>query len=149
MAFEEGAIHKRYIALVEGRLETARLIDRPLVEARKNKMRLAREGEASKPSKTWVKPRTLYSHATLVELEPLTGRTHQLRVHLKAEGHPLLFDHQYGRKVPLTSRELGGEGDEIILARTPLHAERLVVDGLPIEAPMPDDIAAALERLSK
>ena len=112
-------------------------------------MRVAREGEVGKPSQTAIKPRALFPNASLVEAEPLTGRTHQIRVHLQAAGHPLLFDHQYGRKTPLTARELGGEGEAVILKRTPLHAERLVVDGVAIEAPLPDDIAAALALLSK
>jgi RluA family pseudouridine synthase len=149
MAFEQGEIHKRYLALVEGRIEAPLFIDQPLVEARKSRMRIAREGEAGKPAQTMIKPRTAFARASLVEVEPLTGRTHQIRVHLRSAGHPLLFDHQYGHKTPLTARELGGEGDAVILGRTPLHAERVVVDGVTITAPVPDDIAAALALLSK
>ena len=150
MAFEQGEIHKRYVALVEGRFDVARLIDQPLTEARKSRMRIARVDEAGKPAQTFVKPRTLFANATLIEAEPHTGRTHQIRVHLQATGHPLLFDHQYGRKTPLSAADLspGASGSEPVLARTPLHAERLVVGGTPIEAPMPDDIAAAVRLLS-
>ncbi len=149
MAFENGEVAKRYLALVEGRLEAAVLIDRPLVEARKNRMRVAREGEEGKSAQTLIKPRTVFAGATLVEAEPVTGRTHQIRVHLQSLGHRLLFDHQYGRKTALNERDLGGDTDTVVLARTPLHAERLKVEGLVIEAPMPDDLAAALSLLSR
>lgn len=149
MAFEDGKIAKRYVALVEGRLEAAVLIDRPLVEARKSRMRVAKEGEAGKPAQTLIKPRAVFAKATLVEAEPITGRTHQIRVHLLSVGHPLLFDHQYGRKIPVTKSDLGAEGNQPVISRTPLHAERLKVDGLVIEAPMPTDLAAALVLLSR
>ncbi len=148
MAFENGQISKRYVALVEGRLEAAVLIDRPLTEARKSRMRVTREGEEGKPSQTLIKPRTVFAKASLVEAEPITGRTHQIRVHLQSVGHPLLFDHQYGRKTPLTGIDLGGDSPAPVISRTPLHAERLKVDGLTIDSPLPADLAAAVALLS-
>jgi RluA family pseudouridine synthase len=148
MAFENGQVAKRYLALVDGRLEAPVLIDKPLAEARKSRMRIAREGEEGKPAQTLIKPRQVFAGATLVEAEPVTGRTHQIRVHLLSIGHPLMFDHQYGRKTPLTQKDLGGAGDQIVLARTPLHAERLKLEGITIEAPIPGDLAAALTLLS-
>jgi RluA family pseudouridine synthase len=147
--FENSQIAKRYLALVEGRVEAPVLIDRPLTEARKSRMRVAREGEEGKPSQTLIKPRTLFAHASLVEAEPVTGRTHQIRVHLQALGHPLLFDHQYGRKTPLTRADLGGQGTNVVLARTPLHAAHLKIDGITIESAIPLDLAAALTLLSE
>jgi len=147
MAFEAGTVGKRYVALVDGRLEEWVSIEAALVEARKSRMRVAREGEVGKAAQTIVTPRTIFSKATLVECEPLTGRTHQIRVHLLSVGHPLLFDHQYGRKTPLTAADLGGTSDAVVLARTPLHAERLVIEGVTIEAPLPEDLRAALEFL--
>ncbi len=140
MAFEAGTVAKRYVAIVEGRLEKWVSVDAALVEARKSRMRVAREGEAGKAAQTVFAPRKVFASAALVECEPLTGRTHQIRVHLQSIGHPLLFDHQYGRKTPVTV------GD-VVLARTPLHAERVVVEGVTIEAPMPDDLAAVIARL--
>ncbi len=64
-------------------------------------------------------------------------------------GHPLLFDHQYGRDTPLTEKDLGGAGDAVVLARTPLHAARIEWPALPgveartVEAPLPEDMARA------
>jgi tRNA pseudouridine32 synthase/23S rRNA pseudouridine746 synthase/23S rRNA pseudouridine955/2504/2580 synthase len=149
VAFESGGVKKRYLALVEGRLEAPLDLQVPLVAARRGRMRPARPGEEGKPSHTLVRPREVFTAASLVEAFPLTGRQHQIRVHLQAIGHPLLFDHQYGRKTPLTARELGGRSDEVVLGRTPLHAEALEAPalGLSVTAPMPDDLLRCVELL--
>jgi RluA family pseudouridine synthase len=152
-AFESGQVKKRYRALVEGRVEVPQLVDAALTPGRKGRMRVARPGEQGKPSRTRVRPVETFARASLVEAEPLTGRTHQIRVHLLHMGHPLLVDHQYGRAEPLTERELGGNGDAVVLARTPLHAARLEWPSLPgveaqaFEVPLPEDMAQALELL--
>jgi len=149
MAFESGAVTKRYVALVEGRVDGPLDIDVALTEARKGRMRPVHPGEHGKPSRTLVRPREVFARASLVECEPLTGRQHQLRVHLKSAGHPLLFDHQYGRKTPLLAKELGGAGDGVVLERTPLHAESLDAPtlGLSVVSPLPADMARCLALL--
>jgi RluA family pseudouridine synthase len=153
MAFEAGRVHKRYRALVEGRLTAPQVVDAPLAPGRKGRMRVARPGEEGKPSVTRIVPVEAFAAASLVEAEPLTGRTHQIRVHLLSLGHPLLVDHQYGREAPWTARELGGEGAQVVLARTPLHAARLEWPPLPglearvLEAPLPEDLARAVDLL--
>jgi RluA family pseudouridine synthase len=152
MAFERGEVQKRYLALVQGRVTQPLDIDLMLVEARKRKMRVAVAGELGKASRTLVRPRECFPRATLVECEPLSGRQHQLRVHLRARGHPLLVDHQYGRKTPLTVRELGGgDSDQVALARTPLHAESLTLPALGFTAssPWPADLELALACLRR
>lgn len=144
LAFEAGRVRKRYLALVDGVLEGEHTVDVPLVPARRGRMRAARPGEEGKPSTTRVRALEVLPGATLVEAEPLTGRTHQIRVHLLSLGHPLLVDHQYTRPGPW------GGG---VLTRTPLHASRLELPAegglgpLTLEAPLPADMAAALERL--
>ncbi|RYZ35748.1 MAG: RNA pseudouridine synthase [Myxococcaceae bacterium] len=154
LAFEAGKVRKRYRALVEGRLETPQWVDAPLVAGRKGRMRVARPDEPdAKPSRTRVRPVETFAHASLVEAEPVTGRTHQIRVHLLALGHPLLVDHQYGREAPLTEAALGGQGTQEVLTRTPLHAARVEWPALPgvaagaVEAPLPADMLRALELL--
>ncbi len=139
MAFEQGLAKKKYLALVEGVVSAPLDIDLPLAEGRKGKMRV---GDDGKPSRTLVRPVETFSNASLVECEPLTGRQHQLRVHLKTRGHPLLFDHQYGRKEPL---QLG----DFTLSRTPLHAAALVIESLQVSvsAPLPADLARAVTEL--
>jgi tRNA pseudouridine32 synthase/23S rRNA pseudouridine746 synthase len=90
-----------------------------------------------------VRPVERFDRATLVEASPLTGRTHQIRVHLAAAGHPLVVDPQYGVREVATFADLG---------RTPLHAVSLALpEDVPgprsIEAPLPADFARALEVL--
>jgi tRNA pseudouridine32 synthase/23S rRNA pseudouridine746 synthase/23S rRNA pseudouridine955/2504/2580 synthase len=142
MAFEHGLAKKKYLALVEGTVKDPLDLTFPLVEGRKGKIRLALEGEPAKEARTLVRPLEFLQGATLVECEPLTGRQHQIRVHLKASGHPLLFDHQYGRREPL---QLG----DFTLSRTPLHAASLVIEslGIDVTAPLPADLAEAVRRL--
>jgi tRNA pseudouridine32 synthase/23S rRNA pseudouridine746 synthase/23S rRNA pseudouridine955/2504/2580 synthase len=116
-------------------------------------MRPARPGEEGKPSVTLIRRVETFARASLIEAEPLTGRTHQIRVHLTALGHPLLVDHQYGRDEPLTEADLGGAGTERVLGRTPLHAARLEWPALSgvaacvVESPLPADMAQTLNLL--
>ncbi len=142
MAFERGEVKKTYLALVEGVVSGPLDIDVPLAEGRKGKMRPGLPGEEAKPARTLVRPIETFANASLVECEPLTGRQHQIRVHLKAKGHPLLFDHQYGHKEPL-------QWGDVTLSRTPLHAASLEIAslGLKVAAPLPKDLAEVVSRL--
>lgn len=144
MAFERGQVRKRYHALVQGRLAQALTVDAPIASGRKGKMRVARPGEEGKAASTRFRALELFADATLVEAEPKTGRTHQLRVHLAHAGHPLLVDPLYGAPGPW---HLGAA----TLARTPLHAAWLELPqdcgGLTLESPVPQDFAAALAAL--
>jgi tRNA pseudouridine32 synthase/23S rRNA pseudouridine746 synthase/23S rRNA pseudouridine955/2504/2580 synthase len=148
MAFEAGRIRKRYLALVEGTVAGPLDLDAPLVPARRSRMRVARPGEEGKAARTLVRPVHPLRGASLVEAEPLTGRTHQIRVHLQSAGHPLLVDHQYGNPGPL-ALPAGAA-----LCRTPLHAATLelpALEGIPpqvIHAPLPPDMAAAVAALT-
>lgn len=147
LAFEHGQVKKRYLALVQGDFAAPRTLDLALVPARKGKVRPALPGEAGKPALTEVTPVERFGTASLVACVPLTGRQHQLRVHLRAAGHPLLVDRQYGRKEPLTAQDLGGVGGEVVLARTPLHAARAELLGSGFEAPLPADLERTLALL--
>ena len=153
MAFEAGRVGKRYLALVEGRVAEPLEVALALAPARRGRMRPTRPGEEGKAAKTLIRPLEGFAKASLVEAEPLTGRTHQIRVHLQASGHPLLVDHQYGRAQPLRASDLGLPGDEELLARTPLHASRVEIPALEgirprvVESPLPRDMARTLEAL--
>ena len=97
--FRERLVAKRYVAVVAGGLEQpSGEIDLPLVCDWPNRPRQKVDHESGKPSLTRYR---LLSYDTVtdvsrVELEPVTGRTHQLRVHLAAIGHPILGDALYG-----------------------------------------------------
>jgi len=96
--FEQRKVHKRYIAVVHGTLQAAQgEIDLPLAADWPNRPRQKVDPAHGKPSTTRyrVVERDSENNATRVELEPLTGRTHQLRVHLQALGHSILGDSLY------------------------------------------------------
>ncbi|MDM0011842.1 RluA family pseudouridine synthase [Variovorax sp. J22P168] len=117
-AFATRRVHKRYDAIVDGLLPDHgewSLIDAPLA-ADWPRRPLQKVDAAGKPSQTlWRLARALPErHASHLWLEPLTGRSHQLRVHLLSIGHPILGDALYG--------------NDDIRARAPrllLHASRL------------------------
>ncbi|MEZ0309689.1 MAG: RluA family pseudouridine synthase [Ramlibacter sp.] len=102
-AFAERQVGKRYVAVAAGRLEMPvngvewALIDLPLAADWPNRPRRIVDREHGKPSQTrWrVLAHDAAADTTRVELEPLTGRSHQLRVHLQALGHPILGDTLY------------------------------------------------------
>jgi tRNA pseudouridine32 synthase/23S rRNA pseudouridine746 synthase len=151
LQFDRGEPRKRYLALVAGQPPDAFRVDAPIAPARRGRMTPATPGDArAKAAATAFQvlerfpSRDGHAAAALLEARPETGRTHQIRVHLLAAGHPLLVDPDYGEQGPLRSAD-----GAIRLARTPLHAASLVVghpDGgtLALEAPLPDDLAAAL-----
>jgi tRNA pseudouridine32 synthase/23S rRNA pseudouridine746 synthase len=97
-AFADRQMHKRYEAIVDGMLPVQDdwlLIDAPLM-ADWPRRPLQKIDPAGKPSRTHWRALASSRDATHVLLEPLTGRTHQLRVHLASIGHPILGDALYG-----------------------------------------------------
>jgi tRNA pseudouridine32 synthase / 23S rRNA pseudouridine746 synthase len=97
-AFAAREVHKRYVAVVHGRVAPhVGEIDLPLLADWPNRPKQKVDREHGKPSLTrWrVLAFDAERNATRLELEPVTGRAHQLRVHLLAIGHPLLGDALY------------------------------------------------------
>ena len=134
---------RRYLALVRGAVEHEMfIVEAPLQRHRAKMVVRTATGRAAE---TAFEVRERFEKATLLEAAPRTGRTHQIRVHLAAVGHPILGDGRYG-----------GGGDDakaIGLTRPFLHAWRLTfvepVTGakVQVEEPLPDDLEKALERL--
>lgn len=100
-AFAQRAVHKRYVAIVAGHIpdaqESWQTIDLPIIVDWPNRPRRVIDLQRGQASITRWRPMALDGQrdATKVELEPLTGRSHQLRVHLQAIGHPILGDALY------------------------------------------------------
>ena len=97
-AFAARLVDKRYEAVVAGVIERDTMdIDLPLIVDWPNRPRQMIDHERGKPSLTRVRvlSRDVDAGTTRVELEPVTGRSHQLRVHLLAAGHPILGDALY------------------------------------------------------
>lgn len=125
--FRERLVSKRYVAVVSGRLEPlSGEIDLPLVGDWPNRPRQKVDLANGKPSLTRYRllVHDAVTDTTRVELEPVTGRTHQLRVHMAAIGHPILGDALYGG-------EAGGRVERLLLHASvlsfvhPLNAELL------------------------
>jgi len=97
--FQNREVEKRYIAVVHGYItEATGKIDKPVICDWPNRPRQKIDLENGKPSTTLYKVlwRDTENQTTRVELVPVTGRTHQLRVHLQSIGHPIIGDRLYG-----------------------------------------------------
>ncbi len=96
--FSQRKTKKTYIAIVEGELDQDEAIINMPIERNPKKPQTFRVGSNGKPASTQYKVLSTNQMYSLVELKPTTGRTHQLRVHLKQINHPILGDTLYGGK---------------------------------------------------
>jgi 23S rRNA pseudouridine1911/1915/1917 synthase len=142
-------VKKTYLALLEGRLDPAEaLIDAPIGRDPHNRQRMMVRGVAGREAQTAYRVRAYYDGYTLVEASPVTGRTHQIRVHFASLGHPVAGDSVYG--TPAGQRKAGA----LRLPRQFLHAWRLAfrhpIDGreLALEAPLAAELEKALGNLT-
>jgi 23S rRNA pseudouridine1911/1915/1917 synthase len=139
--FRRHAVDRRYLALVRGVVAHDRFeVDAPLRRAR---TRIRVDRAAGRRAETSFDTVERLARATLLEAAPRTGRTHQIRVHLAAVGHPILGDVRYGG---------GGDDAKVLgLTRPFLHSARLSFEHpitgrqVSVGDPLPDDLAAALE----
>lgn len=94
--FAEREVEKRYVAVVTGRVDGDRgTIDLPIAADWPNRPLRRIDAQAGHPSTTHWQVLARGDDSTRLELQPVTGRTHQLRVHLQATGHPILGDALY------------------------------------------------------
>ena len=139
-------VERLYAALVWGRLSSPRgLIDAPIGRsgARRTRMAVRNEGKQAR-TEYRVTDTFAVPECSLVECKLETGRTHQIRVHLAAIGHPVVGDGTYG-----------GSRDQIPLGRPFLHAATLGFDHpatgerLRFEEPLPPELQAVLARVAE
>jgi 23S rRNA pseudouridine1911/1915/1917 synthase len=137
------AITREYLALVEGRPPArSGTIEAPIGRDRRQRMLMSTDSDSPKDAITHFELERALPHATLLRVRLQTGRTHQIRVHMRAIGHPVCGDREYGHA--------GLYG----LGRQFLHAARLAfphpVTGEPVDvsSPLPADLQAALDRAS-
>lgn len=160
--FEERAVEKIYQGLVQGTLETkSGTIDQPLMEhpVKPGVMVVNRKGKPSVTDYEVLEDLSLYS---LLQFRIHTGRTHQIRVHMQALGHPIVCDDLYGdgrpvfissfkRNFKLSKDE---EQERPILSRLALHSQLLHFQDAQggyhtLEAPLPKDMRALMQQLRK
>jgi len=159
--FEHRTISKRYTAVTEGRcLESEGLIDAPLFTQTIGKVVISKRG---KPSQTRWNLIEGFQHYSLIEANPLTGRTHQIRVHLSSIGHPIFGDLLYGAGGALYLSALKGknkyrlskdaEEERPLLGRLALHASSITFkdfttgESIRVESGLPKDIEVAISKL--
>ncbi len=138
------AIVKRYLALVEGNVALDQgSIDAPIGRDPRHRQQMAITAIGSREARTHFKVLERYARHTLLLLELETGRTHQIRLHLKAIGHPVVGDPVYGS---------GSVFKRAPLQRQFLHACQLhfthpfTGEMIELEAPLPADLQAVLEQ---
>jgi 23S rRNA pseudouridine1911/1915/1917 synthase len=142
--FKQRLVSKTYTALVEGRLPSAHgVIDAPIGRDRRQRKRMAIAMRGGREARTEYTVLELFPNHTMVEARPLTGRTHQIRIHLASIGHPLVGDPVYGYR-----------RQQLPLQRQFLHASVLAFDlasGEHVEfrSPMPEDLTEVLELLRR
>ena len=126
LEFAERRVHKRYVALLTGYLsgDGWSEVNLPLLTDWPNRPRQKIDFEHGKPSLTRYRVLERGEAGTRVELEPITGRTHQLRVHMLAIGHPIVGDALYGPDP--------GEGQRLLLHASALE---LPARGLKLHCP--------------
>ncbi|MGC7589264.1 23S rRNA pseudouridine(955/2504/2580) synthase RluC [Bisgaard Taxon 46] len=145
----EKTVQKDYLALVRGQWQShCKVVKAPLL---KNELssgeRIVRVSEQGKPSETRFSIEERYENATLVKASPVTGRTHQIRVHTQYAGHPIALDDKYGDK------QFDEQMSEVGLKRLFLHAFSIRFEHpksgetLRINAPLDNEMKGILKKL--
>jgi 23S rRNA pseudouridine1911/1915/1917 synthase len=159
--FSGRQVEKVYLALVQGHVTGDGEVDLPL-RVDKSETRSEVDPRDGKPAVTRYHVVEHVTGHTLLECRPLTGRLHQIRVHLAAIGHPLAVDSLYGgRSAVLLShfkpgyRPSGRREERPLIGRLTLHAVRITFEHPagtgPVtgEAPLPKDFRATLNQLRR
>ncbi len=147
--FAAHTIRRRYLALVQGDLSARRgTIDLPIGRDLWDRKRFSARTTSPKAAVTTYRVVRRFGPATLVEVQPQTGRTHQIRVHFAALRHPVVGDTVY-------SRRKANRGGEVTAARQMLHAAALEFthpatrETVEFTAPLPADFQALLDQLER
>ncbi|MBC7902745.1 MAG: RluA family pseudouridine synthase [Gemmatimonadaceae bacterium] len=162
LQFEHRSTKKIYSGLVSGRPpEDAGVVEEAIADhySQKGMMMISAKG---KPALTHYQTIESFKHYSWLEFEIFTGRTHQIRLHAKHLGCPIVCDNLYGDGKPVLlssikrNFKLSKNADEErpVLNRLALHAARLsiAIDGnevMEFEAPLPKDLRALLQQLKK
>ncbi len=145
----EKGMQKDYLALVRGSWPShLKVVQAPLLKnILQSGERVVRVSSEGKPSETRFKVEERFAFATLVKASPVTGRTHQIRVHTLHVGHPIAFDDRYGE------REFDSKLASTGLRRLFLHAAALTFthpnngETLRLEAPLDEELKRCLKAL--
>jgi len=149
--FEKRLVKKTYLALVAGPIRARTgTIDTPLSHSRKNSQVMRTDPKRGKPAVTHWRLLADFGAMALLAAEPVTGRTHQIRVHLKSIGLPLAIDPLYGSTRPIMLsdfkpdyRPKRDKSETPLIDRLSLHAYQI---GLPPDLDKPAIFIARIDK---
>ena len=158
MKFEARQVEKKYHAIVDGILHVEnKPVKLPLSITKKGIAKV--DMQEGKPAETIFTTIKMFGHFTLLECKPVTGRLHQIRIHLASQNFPIVSDETYGGKLPMLSRykrnfktsKFGNE--QTMMKRVALHAWSLKFEfagkQFAVHAPYPKDFEVFLKLLEK
>ncbi len=158
LQFQQRTVHKVYHAVVDGthRLDDL-LVDKPILKLSDGTVKIDRKG---KEAQTYFTSLEIFKKHSLIACRPITGRMHQIRIHLADLGAPICGDEAYGGKnFYLSSIKRGYNlkkltAEEPFIKRMALHAHSLsftgmVGDNIQVLAPYPKDLTALLKQMAQ
>jgi 23S rRNA pseudouridine1911/1915/1917 synthase len=138
--FKERSVKKIYLAIVEGQIQFDEgLIDAPVAPDPRNRQRMKIDFACQRPARSEYKVLKRLADFTLVQLHPVTGRTHQLRVHMKYLGHPIVGDKKYPGRIKFNRLALHSHS---ISFRHPQTKETVT-----FSVPLPKELEGFVEQL--
>ena len=158
MQFEKRYVRKEYLAVVEGELMLdSDEISLPIARHKIDSQKMAVRHDIGKEAVSIYEVIERFRGYTLVKIMPKTGRTHQIRVHMRAIGHPVVADFMYGSQESCYLSDLLQKerepGELPIIERQALHAHRIEFfhpiqnKKMEFEVDMPEDISALVKTL--
>jgi RluA family pseudouridine synthase len=157
LQFQNRGVSKVYHAVTDGanRLEEVN-VNLPVLKQNDGRVKVSRT--QGKPAQTWFRTLKVFRNHTLVECRPITGRMHQIRVHLASLGVPITGDELYGGKPFFLSSQKKSYSikkdteEQPLMKRMALHAlslhfKNLKGDSIQVNAPYPKDMRALLRQL--
>lgn len=159
MQFEHREVNKKYHAVVSGQQEwDGLLVNFPILPLKDGKVIIDRQ--KGKHAETWFRSLRVYRNASLIECLPITGRMHQIRIHLTCLKAPILMDEMYGGEELFLSDlkknfSIGkGKDENPLIKRVALHARSIHFKDLEgklieVEAPYPKDFEVLIKLLEK
>lgn len=152
--FKKRTINRRYTTLVYGNIkEDSGEIEMKIGRAVSDRKKMSTRTKRGKEAVTRWRVLERFGAATLIEAKLGTGRTHQIRVHFSAIGHPVLGDKTYGKKVEVEVK-VEGKRKKIVFPRQMLHAETLgfthpaTKEYIEFSSPLPEDMEECIKKLS-